>query len=131
METALRQSFESVLELRLYPRSAITLHVLVLQSDGGALAGALPARLFNLRAGRRAAARLTASAPRRASRRARSRVLAVAINAGILALLDAGIAMRDYVAACTVVQAQRSLLIGEPAGRPVAAAARRAPPARF
>lgn len=38
--TALRRAFESVVEAKLYPRSVIEVKVQVLQSDGGALAGA-------------------------------------------------------------------------------------------
>lgn len=73
IETALRQSFESVIELHSYPRSLISLHVLVLQADGG--------------------------------------LLPAALNAGMLALLDAGVACRDYVAACSVLHVQRTLVL--------------------
>lgn len=44
IETALRQCFEAVVELKLYPRSLISVHVLVLQSDGGLLAGSFQMR---------------------------------------------------------------------------------------
>jgi len=39
VEAAARAAFESVLELKLYPRAVITLRVAVLQADGGLLAG--------------------------------------------------------------------------------------------
>lgn len=51
---------------------------------------------------------------------------AAALNAGVLALLDAGIAMRDFVVACSVVQVQRTLLLG---ASPRAAVARTLPTA--
>jgi len=35
------------------------------------------------------------------------------VNAGVLALLDAGIGMRDYVAACSVLYVQRTIVLGE------------------
>jgi ribonuclease PH len=40
METALKQCYEASVELKLYPRSLISVHIMVLQSDGGLLAGA-------------------------------------------------------------------------------------------
>lgn len=39
IETALRQSFEAAVELKSYPRSLISLHIMVLQADGGLLPG--------------------------------------------------------------------------------------------
>jgi exosome complex component RRP41 len=75
IETALKQCFEAALELKHYPRSVISVHVMVIQSDGG--------------------------------------LLAAAINAGILALLDAGISMRDYVVACSTLHVQKTIVLGE------------------
>ena len=72
--TALRQSLESAVLLRLYPNSEIEVHVQVLQSDGGALAAA--------------------------------------VNAATLALIDAGVAMSDYVVGCGVAYIQRTPLLG-------------------
>jgi ribonuclease PH len=46
--TALRQALEAVVETKLYPRSAIDVSVLVLQSDGGALAAAINAATLAL-----------------------------------------------------------------------------------
>ncbi|KLT41969.1 ribosomal protein S5 domain 2-like protein [Cutaneotrichosporon oleaginosum] len=61
---AIRQTFEPVIQLQLYPRSEIAIHVQVLQADGG--------------------------------------ILPTAINAVTLALIDAGVALLDYVAAVSV-----------------------------
>ena len=72
--SALRQSLESAVLLRLYPNSEIEVHVQVLQSDGGALAAA--------------------------------------VNAATLALIDAGVAMSDYVVGCGVAYIQRTPLLG-------------------
>ncbi len=72
---SLRQSFEAAVLTKLYPRSEISVRVLVLQSDGGALAAAL--------------------------------------NAGTLALMDAGVGMRDFVVACSLAYIQRTALLGE------------------
>jgi exosome complex component RRP41 len=66
---ALRQVFETVLDARLYPRSVISIHIMVLESDGGALAAS--------------------------------------INAATLALIDAGIALRDFALACGATFLQR------------------------
>lgn len=77
--TALRQSLESAVLLRLYPNSEIEVHVQVLQSDGGALAAA--------------------------------------VNAATLALIDAGVAMSDYVVGCGVAYIQRTPLLGARGGR--------------
>lgn len=72
--TALRQSFETVVQTKLYPRSEIDVYIQVLQWDGGAMAAA--------------------------------------INAGTLALIDAGVAMKDFVVACSVAYIQRTALLG-------------------
>lgn len=60
----IRQAFESVIQLHLFPKSQIDIYVQVLQADGG--------------------------------------VLCTAVNASTLAMIDAGIPIRDFVCACTV-----------------------------
>jgi exosome complex component RRP41 len=62
MALATKRVFESVLLLKLYPRSQIDISIQVLQNDGG--------------------------------------LLCAGINATTLALLDAGVAMKDIVVAC-------------------------------
>jgi exosome complex component RRP41 len=95
VEAAARAAFETVLELKLYPRAVITLRVAVLQADGGLLAGAWRRR----RAAAGACAIALVQHPPSSS------PPAAVINAGVLALLDAGLAMRDYVVGCAVVAA--------------------------
>ena len=72
--TALQQSLEAAVLVRLYPNSVIDVFVQVLQSDGGELAAA--------------------------------------VNAATLALIDAGVAMSDYVVGCGVAYIQRTPLLG-------------------
>lgn len=74
ISTALRQTLETVIQTRLYPRSEIVLYIQVLQSDGN--------------------------------------TLAAAINAGILALINAGIAINDFIVGCSLVYIQRIVLLG-------------------
>ncbi len=70
---ALQQSFEAAVQLKLYARSQIEIHVQVLQSDGG--------------------------------------LIAAAINAASLALVDAGVALFDVVVGCSVAYVQRHALL--------------------
>ncbi|KAJ1937851.1 Exosome non-catalytic core component, partial [Linderina macrospora] len=58
-----KQTFESVIQTHVYPRSQINIYIQLLQHDGG--------------------------------------TLEACINAATLALVDAGISMKDYVCACT------------------------------
>lgn len=93
----IQQCFESVVLRHLYPRSEISIYIQVLQSDGGALCGAcvclmvaysnIPPEPFRDRT--------------------------AAINAATLALLDAGIAVKDIPVACAVSYVQKTALLGE------------------
>ena len=75
ISTALRQSFESIIQSRLYPKSEIVIYIQVLQSDGN--------------------------------------TLGAAINAGVLALINAGIAVTDFLVSCSLVYIQRIVLLGK------------------
>jgi exosome complex component RRP41 len=70
---AIRKTFESVIQLQLYPRTQIDVSVCVLQADGG--------------------------------------VRSAAMNAVTLALIDAGVALEDFVCACSIGSIGGALLL--------------------
>lgn len=74
-ETALavRQAFESVVQVHLYPHSQIDMRISLLQADGG--------------------------------------VRSAALNATTLALIDAGVALEDFVCGCSAASIQGALLL--------------------
>lgn len=73
LASAVRHTFEPVVQTQLYPRSQIDVSITLLQADGG--------------------------------------VRSAAINATSLALIDAGIAMEDFVCACSAGSVQGALLL--------------------
>ena len=79
--TAIRQTFETVILCDLYPRSQIDIFITILQADGGEHSHAHPDPLHTPC---RIAGKQSAS-----------------INAATLALMDAGIAMSDFVVSCS------------------------------
>lgn len=147
---ALKQCFETVIEGQLYPRSAIHIHIKVLQSDGGSLAGWSPLATLAesggligfscrgawtaLRFPRMNVAYPSSSLVRsidvwswrhfgaarsltlvclalRPCARCHLTAAAAAINAGTLALIDAGVAMRDFVVGCSIAYVARTPLL--------------------
>jgi len=102
--TALTESFAAAMETKLYANSQIDIHIHVLQDDGAALCGAFLwvggyPRVSPLH---HTTIRLPATHPH---------THAAAINAGTLALIDAGVAMRDFVVACSAAYVQRTTLL--------------------
>ncbi|KAG9412666.1 Exosome complex component RRP41 [Aphanomyces cochlioides] len=85
---AILQIFESTIATQLYPRSQIDIFVQVLHADGGTS----PTLIFVM------------------SYRFGIGELAASINAVTLALIDAGIAMKDFVVACSAGYIQQTLL---------------------
>ncbi|RYG51735.1 hypothetical protein EON67_02755 [archaeon] len=123
VSAALKQCFETVIDTKLYPQSRIDISIYVLQSDGNPVSGAHTLH--------HAAACMREYAPPCVAVAAcwRARVcgrcgayartlarllarLAAAINAGTLALMDAGIAMFDFLVSCSAVFIQRVALVG-------------------
>ena len=94
--TAIRQTFETVILCDLYPRSQIDIFITILQADGGEQGRAEYAQPDALQTPCRIAGKQSAS-----------------INAATLALMDAGIAMSDFVVSCSAGYLDKTAICGE------------------
>ena len=97
----MKQTFETAIRTNLYKRSQIDIFVQILQADGGV--GSIPLSQSCNNFGHSHLLRALHS----------SGELAACINASTLALIDAGIAMQDFVVACDAGYLDSTVLLGE------------------
>ena len=100
----MKQTFESAILVQLFPRSQIDIYVQVLQSDGGGSGVGVDGAYVMWRSLAVALAMIMSYL---------LGDLSVCINAATLAVIDAGIPMKDYVCACTASYIEDCPFVGE------------------